>query len=460
MQQTYIGIDLGTTFLKGAVIDLDTLRLNHIERLPFPPFIAGLPASHREVEPALVVHAVKDLVRRLLPHAPDCAGLAMCTQMHGLVLTDVRGVPLSNAITWQDQRTEEAHPEGGGSYYEVMSRQISSTDRLQLGNDLWASRPLTFLNWLKENHALPTQAGIIPASLPDFVLANLCHTTPGVEPTNAAAYGAFNVLTHDWHHDLIERLGLGYLQWPHIRRLGDVVGIWEIDGVKLPCYTPIGDHQCAVLGTLLHPDELSINVSTGSQVGMLTRLAETGLNYQTRPYFEDQFLKAVIHIPAGRALNALIRLLSELAEGQNVSLPDLWPYISRVTSELGGTDLRVDLAFFPSSCGDTGAITNVHEETLTVAHLFMAAFQNMAENYLACAQRIWPAQAWRQVVFSGGLVQKLDALKGAILREFDCAYRFPPSAEDTLMGLTVLALYFSGRATSISQATQMAEATL
>jgi sugar (pentulose or hexulose) kinase len=460
MQQTFIGIDLGTTFLKGAVIDLDTLQPGHIERLPFPPFITGLPAAQREVDAGAMVGAVKDLVRRLLPHAPNCTGLVMCTQMHGLVLTDAQGTPLSNAITWQDQRTEEPHPGGGGSYYEVMSGKVTTADRLSLGNDLWASRPITFLNWLQENGALPRRTGIIPATLPDFVLANLCKMPPSVEMTNAAAYGALNVTTRDWHHDLIARLGLEQLQWPRIRQVGEALGTFEIDGVKLTCYTPIGDHQCAVLGTLLQSDELSVNVSTGSQVGMLTRQTETSLDYQTRPYFDGQFLKAVIHIPAGRALNALIHLLSELAEGQGIELPDPWAYITQVTSTVESTDLQVNLSFFPSSCGDAGAITNAHEHNLTVADLFMGAFQNMADNYLHCAARIWPAKAWRQLVFSGGLVQKLDPLKRSILKQFGCGYRFPPSSEDTLMGLTVLALYATGRATSITQTSQVVRDTL
>ena len=146
--------------------------------------------------------------------------------------------------------------------------------------------------------------------------------------------------------------------------------------------------------------------------------------------------------------------------GAGRSIPDPWPYIAQATSALEKTDLRVNLSFFPSSCGDVGSITNAREETLGVAHLFMGAFQNMAENYITCARRIWPAQAWRQIVFSGGLVQKLDPLKNSILHQFNCAYRFPPSAEDTLMGLTVLALHFSGRAGSVSQATKMVEAAL
>ncbi len=42
---TFLGIDLGTTFIKGAVLDLDRLRLGHIQRVPFPAPLGGLPAN-------------------------------------------------------------------------------------------------------------------------------------------------------------------------------------------------------------------------------------------------------------------------------------------------------------------------------------------------------------------------------------------------------------------------------
>ena len=68
----------------------------------------------------------------------------------------------------------------------------------------------------------------------------------------------------------------------------------------------------AILGALLQRDELSLNISTGSQVSLLKPKVEFG-NFQTRPFFDGRFSITITHIPAGRALNALVKLLSELA---------------------------------------------------------------------------------------------------------------------------------------------------
>ena len=69
-------------------------------------------------------------------------------------------------------------------------------------------------------------------------------------------------------------------------------------------------------------------------------------DYQTRPFFDGRFLATITHIPAGRSLNALVGLLSELAEAQGLSLADPWPYIVREAgeaSETGEARMRVDL---------------------------------------------------------------------------------------------------------------------
>ena len=88
---------------------------------------------------------------------------------------------------------------------------------------------------------------------------------------------------------------------------------------------------------------------------------------------------------------------------------------------------------------------------LTVGHLFHAAFQNMADNYYACALRLSPDQAWGNLVFSGGLGQ-IDILRQLICDKFQKDYRLCPTAEDTLLGLLALALAFTGRAGSVAQA--------
>ena len=75
------------------------------------------------------------------------------------------------------------------------------------------------------------------------------------------------------------------------------------------------------------PAELSLNISTGSQVSLLTETPLPG-NYQTRPYFAGRFLNTITHLPAGRSLNALVELLGELALAEGHVLRDPWSTIS------------------------------------------------------------------------------------------------------------------------------------
>ena len=194
-----------------------------------------------------------------------------------------------------------------------------------------------------------------------------------------------------------------------------------------------------------------MNVSTGSQVSTLAERFEPG-DYQTRPFFDGKFLNTITHVPAGRALDALIRLLSELAEGQGLSIPDPWAYVNQSAARSPPGELTVDLAFFASSFGNRGSIANVREEDLRVGPLFRAAFESMARNYAACAHRLAPSRPWRRLVLSGGLAQNCPALRDAILARFEAGWRMAPAAEDTLLGLLALAMAFSGRAGSVQQA--------
>src|SRR5258706_8158990 len=128
---SFLALDLGTSFIKGAVLDLDARRLSHIQRIPFPDSIGNLDPLFCEVDPQQIVAATRRVIDALLPHAPDCAGIVMSTQMQGLVLTDGRGRALSNYISWKDQRALMPHPSGAGSFYDVLAQRILPAERRQ-----------------------------------------------------------------------------------------------------------------------------------------------------------------------------------------------------------------------------------------------------------------------------------------------------------------------------------------
>ena len=444
---SFLALDLGTSFIKGAILDLNTLRISHVHRIPFPAPLSDQLPWRCEIDPRQVVSAAQDVIEHLLPHTPNCSGMVMCGQMQGLVLTDEHGEPLSNCISWQDQRALLPHPSGEGTFFDVLSRQSTPKEHRQMGSELRPGLPACALFWLVEQNQLPHA---IPASLPDFVVANLCRTLATTEPTNASVHGVFNLETGDWHWPVISRLGLKSLRWPEIRRTGQVVGHLNAGSRSIPCYTPVGDQPCALVGALLQDGELSINISTGSQVSLLSHRLEMG-DYQTRPFFDGKYLNLITHIPAGRSLNTLVNLLTELAQKQGFEL-DPWPHIVRAVEQVSKTDLRVNLAFFAGACGDQGEIANIQESNLTIGHLFRAAFENMADNYYACALRLSPRRAWRRLVFSGGLAQKVEPLRRIICDRFGDEYRIAPSSEDSLTGLLALALAFGGRAESVERA--------
>jgi sugar (pentulose or hexulose) kinase len=446
---SFIGIDLGTSFIKGAVLDLDSRQLQHIYRLPFPEPIPNRNPLFMEFDPQEMVSVCRNLLETLSAAAPDCEGIVLCTQMHGMVLVDQQHRAQSPCLTWRDQRATMPHPSGPKSYFEVMSERITPEQRAQLGNELRPGTPSSFLFWMAERGEL--QGGLMPVSIPDFVVSTLAGSDPSVESTNAMAYGLFNLQKWDWHRDVIESLRLSDLRWPRVRRHGEVIGHLMLGAREVPFYTPVGDYQCALLGALLESDELSLNISTGSQVSRLTPRLKLG-DYQSRPYFDGKFLNTFTHIPAGRSLDVLMGLVTELARRKNLEIEDPWEYIAEEALRMRSTDLEVDLNFFSSPFGNRGSVANIRQDNLTVGHLFRAAFNNMTERYYNCAARIWPERGWHRIVFSGGLAAKIEALRQTILARFETGYRLAPYAEDTLTGLMILALAFSGRCANIEQA--------
>ncbi|MBC8356217.1 MAG: hypothetical protein H8E66_29925 [Planctomycetes bacterium] len=445
----FIGLDIGSTSIKGAVLDLESFTIARTARVSCPEPITGLPPRHFELDPFAVVDAVQVVLAQLLEGVEDCAGVISCSQMAGVILMDEGGRPLTNYLSWRDQRVSEVHVSSELSYYDVLRRRLTESGMQQLGHECKPGSAPSLLFWLAEQQRLPPNA--VPMMLGDFVATRLCNAEPVTEYTNAL--GALNLETRDWHHEVFDKLGIGDLQWPRLCDPYQLVGEIVVNGKRVPYFPSVGDHQCALAGTLLQSNELSINASTGSQISMLAKDHATG-DYQVRPYFDGQFLNTLTHLPAGRSLNLLVDLLSELARSQGIDLENPWPYINQVTSE-SKTDLAADLAFFAGPIGERGSISNISVDNLNIGSLFLAAFRNMADNYGECASRLAPNRRWNCLVLSGGLIQQCDPLRDLIVSQFDCPYRVCAASEETFTGLLVLSLVASGRAKHVAAASDL-----
>lgn len=446
----FLGLDLGSTYIKGGVLDLETLTIRHVERVPFPEPLKGLDPSFREFDPQEILNLTRRLLETLHRHAPDADGIVICNQMHSLVFVAPGGQPASNLVSWQDQRALTVNPGSGTRSFDDLRARLTPEDWRQLGNEPRPGVPLSFLFWLKKKDHLPTST-VVVGSLPSLVVSNLCDSPPSVDLTNAHSYGTLNVETLDWHHGIIGKLGLERLQWPTIVQQGAVLGETQIGSKRLRVHAPIGDFQCSQVGAFIEDDELSINISTGSGVLRLSPKLEFG-DFQTRPFFDRRWARVITHIPGGRALSALVTILTELARAEGISLRDPWDYIMAEADKVSATDLRLDPAFYFGAMGECGSLTHIREENLTVGHLFRAAFEGMAENYAKSARRISPAADWSRVVFSGGVALKAWPLRRLITRRLGQTHRLAASGEDSLLGLMTCALSFGNHAESMAEA--------
>lgn len=427
-----LALDVGSTSIKGAVLDLARGAVESTVSRPFPAPIGGLASGWFEVSLSAVEREVEHALDALLAFAPDANRLYCSGQMGGIVVIDASGRPASHYISWRDQRTLESRG-SGGTYLDAVRRCWGDDVLASLGNELQPGSTTGLLFWLARHGRLP--AGATFATIADFLLARRCGVKPTMHVTHAV--GMLDHRTGDWHRAAFDRLHLGEIRFPESTDRIAPIGQFSLRGQTLEVFGSFGDQQCALRGAGLRPEELSLNISTGSQVSRRTQTFSPG-RYQTRRYFDGEFLDTITHLPAGRSLNVLVDLLTELAVAEGLAVSNAWDTIVRKAAEVDATNLEVDLAFFAGPLGSTGGIRSVTTENLTVGQLFFAAFRSMAENYAKCAEWLDHHRAWKSVVLSGGLAQSIPQLRRMIQGRFHMPLR-ETNGDETLLGLLDIA---------------------
>ncbi|MFM8251789.1 MAG: sedoheptulokinase [Planctomycetota bacterium] len=492
-----LALDIGSSSIKAALLELDEAAAQDASGVvvgptsaePFPGPVTGLPPGYFEVAPQPIVAACRRVMERVLAESPagfsPVTAVVSCGQMGGVILVDRQGVARSNYLSWRDQRAVQTvgrtgRAAGSPSFFDQLRQRLTADDWLNLGRELQPGSALTMLSWLASHQQLDRSGEVGPLSLGDYVWRQLAGGRHGIARTQAN--GWLNLSTGQLHRDLFERLEIAALNWPLVIDEHQATGTWSEASQhvrrEIPVYSCVGDHPCALMGTRLEPGELSINVSTGSQVSRLSDLFQPG-PYQTRPYFAGQLLNTITHLPAGRSLNVLIDFMTEWQRASGGPPADPWDYVidqaqrasereaseraagERDASERDSSEwaagerdvsegLGVDLAFFAGPLGECGSITGITTENFHVGDLFAAAFESMAKNYDQMAARLCPQRDWSRFVLSGGLIQRVPLLRHQIIQRLskqpgtsaaldagtlDCEYRLALSTEETLTGL-------------------------
>lgn len=435
-----IVIDCGASFLKGALIEQ---RNKEILKTCFRKSPA--PNLKQESDPAdfhiyLVLQNVKEMLVELSEGEAEL-GLCISNEMHGFILADNAGNPLTDYISWQDERALTLNKDK--SYLDELKQLVNPSVVLKTGMPLKSGLPSVNAYWLKQHDFFNTHKECYFYTLGDFILRHLSGRDPFIHPSNAAASGLYNIIEKSWNSELIDALQIGNLIYPTIGSGKSAAISFGFNGTAYFALPAIGDQQAALLGAgFIKEEQLSMNIGTGAQVSVAAKTPQLSTAYQTRPYFFDMYLHTIPHIPSGRALNVFYRFVKDCicgVGGNDISDEQIWEMILTKVRSAQDSSMQVDLSFFTNAITSNtkGSISQIEENRFFVGELFKTILDQMAANFVSAASRLpYGNECITHVVFSGGLSQKIDVLRERILSLLPFTAEHSFSNNETFMGLT------------------------
>ena len=143
-----LGFDLGSSSIKGAIVDLGTGKVLASDFFPKSEMeIISLKPGYAEQNPDAWWENLKILTTKLISENKietkqiKCIGISY--QMHGLVLVDKNNYLLRNSIIWCDSRAVEI----GNKAFEDLGEEYCINNLLNSPGNFTASK----LKWVKEN---------------------------------------------------------------------------------------------------------------------------------------------------------------------------------------------------------------------------------------------------------------------------------------------------------------------
>lgn len=434
--------DFGSTRIKLLLWDRCTGLVDREERPGAVPIRSD--GGRFETSPEFywrtLESAVGELFRRSAAHAsgsePD--SLWFCTEMHGFLLADRHGSPLSPYIGWQDQRAARTACGGERSTLDLM-RPAEQNFRALTGMRLRPGLPWLNLADMVRRGEVPETAERI-LTLPDWILMRGGCTAPKSDPTMAAGTGFYDLTRGTWSRELLDEASSARTNciFTEIAPTGTMLGVIRIAGRTLKTYGGTGDMLTALHGAGFGSERrAAINLGTGSQTAYMGN-DEPDAPFEMRPTCENTLCRAITHIPGGKVLAMLATMFDGFARQGN-GTPFFWNlWKSLAPEEILQAVPIADLNMFEGAWRyrEEGGRIKIRNEWLSPRAILAGIAKSWIEQY-ADALRLMGCGRGEKAVVSGGMMRHspffaevLSTLTGMTLFT-----NMPATQEDSFEGL-------------------------
>jgi sugar (pentulose or hexulose) kinase len=193
----FLGLDVGTTSCKAAVVTLEGEEVAHGQA---PLHWTSVPTG-AEIDPAGFIDCALAAAGEALARAPEgrVAGVGVSSMAETGVLLDRHGEPVTPAIAWHDSRGEE---EAARLEKEIGRERFAATTGLSPR----ALRTVAKYRWLRD-HVEATQRGVRWLSVGEWIVHGL-GGEQGAELSLASRTGWLDLHTRAWWDETLEWSGV------------------------------------------------------------------------------------------------------------------------------------------------------------------------------------------------------------------------------------------------------------
>ena len=302
MNEYVLTIDAGTTSVRCILFDREDKIVSMSQRqitqyYPEPGWV--------EHDPMEIIDLVRKTISECMQSADpkNCVSIGITNQRETAIVWNRRtGLPIYNAIVWQDKRTMS-------SCFELRKEHEGFiNERTGLKVDPYFSS--TKIAWILDNvkgaRQKAMKGDLLFGNVDSWILWNLTdRRVHATDHTNASRTMLFNINELRWDEELLSLFDIPPSMLPEIYPCKHMFGTTEIRGVDVPINAIMGDQQSALFGqSCFSEGEMKITLGTGgfmlmnagctpkrSEHGLLTTVAWT-INGNTQYAIEGSFYAA------------------------------------------------------------------------------------------------------------------------------------------------------------------------
>lgn len=433
-EELILGIDIGSTTISAAVIDLENPAHTETYCIPNNSAILSPRGNRCEQNPEIIFSEIAKLLELIISSYPKIKTIGITGQMHGILYTDGNGNAVSPLYTWQDMRADEE-----------FEPNITYCDKIfdLTGRKIYPGFGFATHFYNTKNKLIPESACCF-CSIMDYIVMKLTNTSsPLIHTSVAASFGLFDIKTSSFDFAALEKAGINNISLPQVTADYAICGKYN----SYPVSVAIGDNQASFIGSVKNLDNsMLVNIGTGSQISYISESNGEENGLEIRPLVKDKFISCGSALCGGKSyalLENFFRTYIEAALPDATSQYTVLNKLAEETFKQGKTPIDVNTTF----CGKRGnpdllgSISGISPENFTPGQLILGFIYGICRELYDFTDK---TDLKKIIVASGNAVRKIPVMKNVLEDVFAVPVQLSCVKEEAAAGAAIFSVAAAG----------------